>query len=658
MRTHAARSLLALAILSSSACRATDREASGDASLQAASALTVFYCEPAGHSSEVERVLRLPPSVWQPADGQLRRSSIHCQILWLKMPVAPVEAADRQLSWRALDYWPDHIDFYLFDEMGQALYASLPAGDAAAPSPAGRWHPAAALEWEQPAGQGRLALVRVENPVWLSSAFALESAREFRRQIGRYWILAGLQIGILLMLIVVYGSLFLALRYSMIRSYLLYLTAYFVYFNLQSGWPALAAPQLRDVLANHLTALAICATYATALGFVRRFLELDKLNPRASLTFRVAQWSIVAPALLTVFYRPLSIQWINVLALAIGPLTLIYALSNWRKNENVRWFVLAWSPPLLAAMTENLRSNGVLPASAFATNALLQPALLLEFCIFSLVIGSRLRNIVSSRARTAERLVIMEKELSLARRIHGQLLAPSVHQLPQARVQIHYQSQRELGGDYYDILQPEAGYLGVFVADVTGHGLPAALDASSVRLAFRMNAPGKTSPAQTLLAINRDLCPMIDYRFISAIYAIVRLSDGLTRIASAGHPPALHFQRKEAQLSRIDASTTMIGIEDDPAYYDQELQLTPGDTLTLYSDGIFGSLEGMSVDQAEERVHTLVRQLAADLDLMQSQALSVALEQLHQRPAVDDITIAAILYRGTAAGDAGSGAAA
>ncbi|MBI3394202.1 MAG: serine/threonine-protein phosphatase [Spirochaetia bacterium] len=130
---------------------------------------------------------------------------------------------------------------------------------------------------------------------------------------------------------------------------------------------------------------------------------------------------------------------------------------------------------------------------------------------------------------------------------------------------------------------------GVLVADVTGHGVGAALDSSTVKIAFRNEAPVMTAPSALLHGMNRFLAGTLDYRFVSAVYAFLDLDAMTITYASAGHPPILLLRGSE--LLSLDNEGVLLGFATDSEYAQLSTELLPGDRLLWYTDGLCDQID-------------------------------------------------------------------
>ena len=184
------------------------------------------------------------------------------------------------------------------------------------------------------------------------------------------------------------------------------------------------------------------------------------------------------------------------------------------------------------------------------------------------------------------RLATLDHELRTARRIQRSLLPAELPRLPGAELAVRYIPMAAVGGDLYDCMQISDHHLGLLVADVAGHGIPAALIASMVKTAAVAQSRVADKPAELLEGINRRLCGQVDGHYVTAAYVYVNLDTGQLRHASAGHPPPFFVSRTDQTVHAIGDSGLLLGFMPDARYTTTELALTPGDRLVLYTDGV------------------------------------------------------------------------
>ena len=196
------------------------------------------------------------------------------------------------------------------------------------------------------------------------------------------------------------------------------------------------------------------------------------------------------------------------------------------------------------------------------------------------------------------RLASVESELATARRIQESILprrGPSI-----ADVASVYVPASSVAGDYFDFIDAGEQSFGVVVADVSGHGVGAALVASMLKVAIAMKAAHVREPARLLAELNAFFCGKLERQFITAVAAFIDVANGRVVAASAGHPPPL-VRRANGAVEELATSGFVLGRMRAAEYHDAALTLAKGDAIVFYTDGVIEA-EGWSSARLEQCV--------------------------------------------------------
>jgi hypothetical protein len=186
-----------------------------------------------------------------------------------------------------------------------------------------------------------------------------------------------------------------------------------------------------------------------------------------------------------------------------------------------------------------------------------------------------------------ERLLAIHKELEIARRIQSSILPQTAPALSGLDLAARYAPMSAVAGDFYDFLLVDEKHLGVLIADVTGHGIPAALIASMLKVAFAGQASHAHDPARVLTGLNLALCGKFEEHFVTAAYLFVDLENRLLRYSAAGHPPLMLATSTDGTVREIEENGLMLGLFPEATYSSVEIRIGSGDRCLLYTDGVF-----------------------------------------------------------------------
>src|SRR5271157_285496 len=189
------------------------------------------------------------------------------------------------------------------------------------------------------------------------------------------------------------------------------------------------------------------------------------------------------------------------------------------------------------------------------------------------------------REQLAQQLLTIQKELETARQIQMSILPSEIPKIDGLEIAARYVPMTSVAGDFYDFIVVDEKHIGILVADVSGHGMPAALIASMLKIALSAQLAHAADPAQVLLGLNQALCGKFQRHYVTAAYLFADMLKGTLRYAGAGHPPLLLWGRSEGVRS-VEENGLFLGKFPQAAYSFVELPLKAGDWALLYTDGI------------------------------------------------------------------------
>jgi sigma-B regulation protein RsbU (phosphoserine phosphatase) len=245
--------------------------------------------------------------------------------------------------------------------------------------------------------------------------------------------------------------------------------------------------------------------------------------------------------------------------------------------------------------------------------------------------------------RAQQRLVAVDSELATARTIQLAALPRANPDLAGLEVSTIYMPASEVAGDFYDFVELENGTLGVFIADVSGHGVPAALVASMLKIALATQIENASSPARILAALNTLFCGRLERQFITAAYVHIDPAAGTLVVASAGHPPPI-LRHGEAS-AEIVAPGVVLGRFRDARYEELVRPFAPGDTLVLYTDGVTETANRDAEMWGDERLQTTITNHNNDESLATTIINDVAQWRGTDGAPDDDVTLIVVRRR-------------
>ncbi len=347
-----------------------------------------------------------------------------------------------------------------------------------------------------------------------------------------------------------------------------------------SDWPRLAAPIATIALARGVY-------MAEDEGWLRRF------STAAVMVLYLAVWALLVAQAPT---WDLGLQVAGILAplLALG--FRLGLLSS------TLLLVLVWAGTLLPSYFL------VEPRPAFFdTRAVVQTAVTLVSLYFVRAGTVRARTgflrqfrVETSRRRERQR---MREELASARQIQLSMLPRQDPRVPGLDISAASLPAAEVGGDYYEYFDQESERFAIVVGDVAGHGVASGLLLSGIRSCLYLLHPERPRPSDLFDKLDRMVRLTTARRmFITLLYAAFDRPAGRLVVASAGHPPPLHYRRKLDRIEEITIEAPPLGTRLEAKYLEREVSFEEGDVFLLYTDGLIEALDGRGELYGDQRL--------------------------------------------------------
>ena len=210
------------------------------------------------------------------------------------------------------------------------------------------------------------------------------------------------------------------------------------------------------------------------------------------------------------------------------------------------------------------------------------------------------------RLQLAKQLDSIKKELETARKIQFSILPSQLPKIKDLDIAARYVPMTQVAGDFYDFIVVDEKHVGILVADVSGHGMPAALIASMLKIALAAQTEWAAEPEKVLTGLNRSLCGKFHDHYVTAAYVYLDMEKRTMRYAGAGHPPILMCDGSSGQVQRLDENGFFLSWIADATYTSKEVPLTQGDWIILYSDGITETANRAEEEFGQERFREFI----------------------------------------------------
>jgi serine phosphatase RsbU (regulator of sigma subunit) len=208
-------------------------------------------------------------------------------------------------------------------------------------------------------------------------------------------------------------------------------------------------------------------------------------------------------------------------------------------------------------------------------------------------------------------LLTIRQELETARDIQLSILPQSIPAIRGLDIAASYLPMTSVAGDFYDFAVIDDYNLGILVADVSGHGMPAALIASMLKIAFAGQSTHTSDPARVLTGLNHALYGKFQGHYVTAAYAVIDTRNQTFCYAGAGHPPILLRDEVSGTVRSVLENGLFLGYFANPVYSAVEVPFRKGDWLLLYTDGIPEMTNESEEQFGEARLRQYLKENAA-----------------------------------------------
>ena len=228
--------------------------------------------------------------------------------------------------------------------------------------------------------------------------------------------------------------------------------------------------------------------------------------------------------------------------------------------------------------------------------------------IFNLNTAEELNILLQEKMEEGKRLARLENEISIARKIQ---LANVPHSLPELtgfNIGVKYIPAENISGDFYNFHAFEEERLGLLIADVSGHGIPASLITSMVKILFSTLTPVYSNPDLFIQGLNTHLFDKMEGNLLTAGYCYISRAEKKVHYARAGHEPLLHISRKNgvAVLNEYMPHGRLIGVNSSMDLELVDFEIDHGDRIVAYTDGLIEAFNGEKEMFGLERLKTLL----------------------------------------------------
>ncbi|TGK95232.1 serine/threonine protein phosphatase [Leptospira brenneri] len=438
-------------------------------------------------------------------------------------------------------------------------------------------------------------------------------------------------------------SIFLAhtLRYKKFFYYFFYLATVLLINSFSTGFIQYIEIGNSHTWKNYLFPITIYLTSVFGLLFTIEFLETEKNFPKITKLTKGFILFFISLIFSIFFLEQRSFIQLGV-TLVIVPIFLVLIISlmvffkSKRKLETLL-FLLAFGSILLGGALNTLTVQGwIRPVHLSSYSLPLGSAIEVFFLSMALVLK------VSDYRKATEEKQELDLQLKIAQKLQNGLLPQKRTHANGHALGFRYLPATDIGGDFVQIIVKE-NEIGLFLCDVSGHGIPAAMIASMTKVSLQIWDDSLDKPVYAAERIRLSLLSSLAGHFLSAFFVYINQKDRMIKIANAGHHPMIYLDR-EGNLEHITSPGRAMNEYVESGLVEKTLSLPDSGTLILYTDGV---LEARNANHGElfggDRFHSLLQTLATKTPQNICDQVITEIEKFQKsKRSDDDITILAI----------------
>lgn len=236
----------------------------------------------------------------------------------------------------------------------------------------------------------------------------------------------------------------------------------------------------------------------------------------------------------------------------------------------------------------------------------------------------------------------LERDLEAARLTQQSLIPQKPPLLPGWEVAACYRPVIQVGGDIYGWLRINHGRILFWIVDATGHGASAALITTLAKLLFHHACTEHDAPVAIMQEVNRDFRAISSARsFMTAMCVALDPTTGRASVVGAGHPPLL-IARRNGLAESIASSTPPLGLIEQPKFAETIVDLAPGDSFLLYTDGLFGATKAGQQRLTPDQLGKILDSSAPSAEAFLARILSEAAPDHVEKSFPDDLAAVAV----------------
>ena len=234
----------------------------------------------------------------------------------------------------------------------------------------------------------------------------------------------------------------------------------------------------------------------------------------------------------------------------------------------------------------------------------------------------------------------LERDLQLAHDVQTGFLPSNPPELESYEFYQYYHPANHVGGDYYDYIRLTDGRIAVIVADVVGHGVAAALMMAKLSAETRFSLASQPNLAAAMNQLNDRLSEIATDRFVTLIAVLLDPNTHTATMVNAGHMSPMH-RHADGSVDEpiVEEADLPLGVMEGVEYEQCEVTLQPGDSLTMYTDGINEAMNSDDEEYGIDAIRKHVEEKDASVQELGETILSDVRQFIGKSPQYDDMCL-------------------
>lgn len=260
------------------------------------------------------------------------------------------------------------------------------------------------------------------------------------------------------------------------------------------------------------------------------------------------------------------------------------------RYQPAKYYLIAFALFLLSIIMYSLKEQNILPTN-LVTEYGMQIATSIQAIFLNLALADKISLLTREKDEAQKEAFNLQYDLAIAKEIQTRTLSFDLPESDRYKIETRYIPAKGIGGDFFGIHRFDDNTIGVMIADVVGHGIPAALIASIAKAIFTAFIPMIRQPDEFIKNFNSFTIKIGNNILMTASLVYLDFEKNIFKYARAGHEPLIVHRRQTGELLRYQPKGRIIGFSAEHNTEIAEGQLMAGDRFILYTDGIIETFD-------------------------------------------------------------------